>query len=289
MIKIKIIGGLGNQLFQYAAARALATKLGVKVSLDISAYESYDLHPFLLDKFNCNADFYKEKSLVEKFVLKAFSFKIFKKFTFIFFNKYYIENDILFDNNIFKVKDNTKLFGYFQSEMYFADIREQLLQELTLIEPLSSAEMNICNEIKASKSVSLHIRRGDYLYSDNANKTHGVCNNEFFEKSISYLENEGVIGNDSILYIFSDDIAWCRNNLNFKYKMIFVDGNSNSPEIDMFLMSQCDHHIISNSTFSWWSAWLNPSDNKVVVSPELWFKNTDMDSKDIIPKSWIRL
>lgn len=287
MIKVRVIGGLGNQLFQYATARALAENLGTLTTMDVSVFKSYDVHPFRLDKFNCNTVFSDKSFLFRRLLERNFLQKILMRLGML--NKYYFEDSLFFNKNVLLLKNETNLFGYFQTEKYFVNIRQKLLEELTLTDELNEVEQALSEQIKKSNSVSIHIRRGDYISNHSASHVHGVCDSSYFKKSLEYLEEKGILDENSHLYLFSDDIDWCRENLNFGYKTIFIEGCSERPEVDMILMSQCQHHIISNSTFSWWGAWLNSNETKVVIAPIKWFKSAELDSKDIIPESWVKL
>jgi hypothetical protein len=287
MIKVKVIGGLGNQLFQYATARSLAEKSGKSVVLDVSAFQSYDVHPLRLDKFNCKASYDLNSHFfnnilnipIIKFSLRRLGM----------LNNYYFEEGLGFDENLLSQPDKNKLFGYFQTEKYFSSIRQELLKELTLMNELTEVEQDICNQIKNANSVSIHIRRGDYILNEKANNIHGICDSSYFIKALVFLKSIGSIDENSRLFVFSDDIKWCCENLDFGFQTTFVEGSSERPEVDMVLMSRCNHQIISNSTFSWWGAWLNPNDAKVVIAPIKWFQSAEFDSIDIIPESWVKL
>lgn len=288
MIKVKAIGGLGNQLFQYATARAIAEKRGDGVVVDMSDFSSYKTHPFCLNKFRCKATYESKPKLINKLLSNEKIRNSLQKLGFI--KKYYFETQLPFNEDVLLNNSINYLTGYFQSEKYFLSIRECLLEELTLIEDLNIAEIAVSKAIKNAKnSISIHIRRGDYVSNEGANKTHGVCDSDYFKKALNYFSERKLLDEHTELFIFSDDIEWCRNNLSFDYKMNFVDGSSERPEVDMVLMSQCKHQVISNSTFSWWGAWLNKNDEKVVVAPKEWFKSTDLDSTDIVPNQWIKL
>lgn len=288
MIKIKAIGGLGNQLFQYATARAIAEKRADNVVVDTSGFESYRTHPFCLDKFNCKATYDAKQSWVNKFLSNEKIKKLLQKLGFI--KKYYFETKLTFNEELLLKNNIDYLAGYFQSEKYFLSIRECLLDELTLVKKLNESESSVSNAINNAKnSISIHIRRGDYVSNESANKTHGVCDSDYFKKALNYFSEKKLLDKNTELFIFSDDIEWCRNNLQFDYNMNFVDGSSEKPEVDMVLMSQCKHQIISNSTFSWWGAWLNNNYDKVVVAPKEWFKSTELDSTDIVPDNWVKL
>lgn len=287
MIKVKVIGGLGNQLFQYATGRAVAEKLGTTLIIDISAFQSYNIHPLRLNKFKCRGVF----SPKTKFFDKLLKVNIIRRVSLLLglLNNYYYEKGLAYNENVFSINTESTLVGHFQSEKYFLSIRNELLSELLLIKDLSGPEKRVECSIKNTNSIAIHIRRGDYISNQSANIIHGTCDNTYFNKAISFLENNAVLNDSSCLYVFSDDISWCRDNLKFNYKCVFVEGRADKPEVDMYLMSLCQHQIISNSTFSWWGAWLNKNENKTVIAPANWFKSDKHDSRDIIPETWIKL
>lgn len=284
MIKVRINGGLGNQLFQYATAYALAKKMNVSMQVDISEAMKYRVHPLRLDKLSCSVPFSKKINIIDKILLHpriiSYSSKL--------LNRYYMEPNLRYCDFSSRMENNLFLIGYFQSELYFREYRTELLEEFRPKKNFSPYQENIKKKISSSNSLSIHIRRGDYISNPDASSVHGICDKAYFNRSIDYLQEKGVISEKTNFFIFSDDIKWCRDNLNFPYETIFVEGDSESPELDMWLMSYCNHHIISNSTFSWWGAWLNIYPNKCVIAPLDWFK-TLHDSTDIVPESWVRL
>jgi hypothetical protein len=286
MVKVKIIGGLGNQMFQYAAAKALAVKHNTDVSANISAFSSYEVHPLSIDKLSCNCKFDSRGNFLSKVIDFPYFRNVCSKFSH-FFNVY-IEKDLSYNSEFFNSNKGVSLFGYFQSEKYFLNIRELLLEEFSLNTPLDKHESSIESQITESDSVAIHIRRGDYISDKSANSIHGTCNSEYFINSLSKLNELNLLSDATILFIFSDDIEWCQANLSFEYRTVFVEGSSARPEVDIHLMSKCKHQIISNSTFSWWGAWLNTNPNKCVIAPIQWFK-TLHDSTDIVPEQWKRL
>ena len=286
MIKVKIIGGLGNQMFQYAVAKALAVKNNTEVSVNISAFGSYTVHPLSLDKLSCNCKFDSRGNFLSKIMNLPYFRNTFSKFGHIL--NVYIEKGLSYNAELFNSNKDVSLFGYFQSEKYFLNIRDILLNEFSLSAPLGKHEATVENRITKSESVAIHIRRGDYISDKSANSVHGTCESAYFINALSHLEKSHLLSSASVLFVFSDDIEWCQDNLSFGYQTVFVKGNSARPEVDIHLMSKCKHQIISNSTFSWWGAWLNTNPNKCVVAPLQWFKKSH-DSNDIVPEKWKRL
>lgn len=262
----KISDGLGNQLFQYALGRSISYKKGTILKLDTSAFDrNYKFRNYQLDKYNIvKNDF----TFIENFVYSNF-YRIIKKIItkFNLKNKFYKniyweKKEFDFDSNVFKVNSNY-FFGYWQDFRYFKDIRTILLDEFKLLEHLNSNNSQVMQEIKSTQSISLHVRRGDYL-----NITHQqVCDLEYYKKAIDLITTE--IKNPHF-FIFSDDIEWVKENLQINYDKTFVDFNQNNPEYDLELMKSCKHNIIANSTFSWWGAWLNNNESKIVISPKYW-------------------
>lgn len=288
MIRIKIVGGLGNQMFQYAAAKALASKYGVSVVADVSAFASYDVHPLKLSELKCDCQFESKEGLLFKILRIPLISRLLLKYSKLF--DLYVERDLTFNLKLFDLSKNASLVGYFQSEKYFDFIRDELLEEFQLQNPLSEREENVKEAIIESNSISMHIRRGDYLSNTAANAVHGVCDESYFSNALAYLEGQGELTTDTKLFVFSDDIEWCKENLNFGLYTEFVKPDLDRPEVDIHLMSKCKHNIIANSSFSWWGAWLNKNHSKVVVAPRKWFSNSEKyDSGDIVPERWIRI
>ena len=252
MIIVRVVGGLGNQMFQYAYARALSLA-GFDVKLDISKFKKYKLHGgYQLDKFKIDL------KIADSFSI--FSGKIgFKK------NKK--EKNLLFDKNFKSPKGNEYIKGYFQTEKYFLEIRETLLKEFSIHQEISKETESLAKKISTLKNTcSLHIRRGDYISDEKANKVHGTCNLDYYQRAIQIINKKY---DNVTFYIFSDDISWTKKNLKAE-KVVFVDIKS-IPHEDMYLMSLCKHNITANSSFSWWGAWLNKNEKKTIIAPKQWF------------------
>lgn len=286
MLIIKIIGGLGNQMFQYAYAKALQQK-GYEVKIDISAFETYKLHGgYQLDKYNIDLDS-SIKDENEKFYKNTFFYKVLRRFG-MDFSRRIKEKSLLFDNRFLEIEDNSYLDGYFQCEKYFKDIREIILKQFTINQEISNYTKEIENKIQNSQnSCSMHIRRGDFVNSTNIN-IHGACDIAYYKKAIKYLEDKIV---DMNYFIFSDDIEWVKENLAIE-NAIYIDSKEKRiPHEDIYLMSLCKNNIIANSSFSWWSAWLNKNEKKIVIAPKRWFADDKLESqsKDIVCESWVRI
>lgn len=291
MITVILLGGLGNQMFQYAAGRALSLKLQSGLSVDT----------FLLRK--------KTKTTARNFELNVFNIeireinplknKLITK-SFFFLNKYGLKNLIFglcdifcdqkaqsFDQRFNNIDRDITLFGYFQNENYFKSISGNLREDFRFINPLLGENADIANKIGSTASVSIHIRRGDYL---NPNVNLSLLNIEYYRRAISYIQEKIT---DPVFYIFSDDINWVKENLDLSQSPhTFIDWNTgNRSFLDMQLMSLCQHNIIANSSFSWWGAWLNCNPDKIVIAPDTWYKNETAADFPIgfIPEKWVIL
>jgi len=272
MIVVTLYGGLGNQMFQYAVAKSLALKCNQSLAIDISRFEDYKLHNYSLYHFNIKAKIYKEPNWY------------FKKFQSLFFKKIsYIEKDFGFDEKVLNLKaDYIYLDGYFQTENYFIDYENEIRDDFRLISNIKNETKEILNSIKSINSVTIHIRRGDYLN----NPKHYIETEEYYKNAIELIEKKV---ENPVFVIFSDDMDWVKNNFHLKYKTIYVDfNNAFSNFEDLHLMSNCKHNIITNSSFSWWGAWLNENNNKIVIAPKKWY-NDNSNSKDVVPSTWIKI
>jgi hypothetical protein len=183
-------------------------------------------------------------------------------------------------------KDNKYYVGFWQNEKYFQEISDVIRKNFTLKKKTSIVFNNNLQKVNGSQnSISIHVRRTDIL--DPKNKYGGICDLEYYNKAIKYLVDK--IDSNITLFIFSDDIEWCKENLKFPFPMTFVS----SPEIpdyeELILMSKCKHNIIANSSFSWWGAWLNQNRDKIVVGPKKWVRMSEKNFKDIVPESWHRI
>ena len=267
MIIVRIVGGLGNQMFQYAYAKSLQQK-GFDVQIDISKFKTYKLHGgYHLDSYNIDLQ-------------KAGSLDTF--LSLLKLKKNVKEKSLLFDENLLKLKGNEFVKGYFQTEKYFLSIREILLKQFTIKTALSDSTKEYSKEIHQHKnSCSLHIRRGDYITDEKANSVHGTCDLNYYAAAIKLINEKF---DTTHFFVFSDDIAWTKENLPLK-NATYID-HKTIPHEDMFLMSLCKHNITANSSFSWWGAWLNQYQNKTVIAPKKWFVS---QKNEVASKNWIQL
>ena len=293
---IKLMGGLGNQMFQYAFAFVLAKKFGTQITLDLSWFENvktsenvtsreFDLDVFNLDYESATQEDLEkivrsdDRSIVQKLLWKAFKVK-----------KYNPQKNAIiqkvgynFDKNLLS---SSKYYycGYFQNEKYFVNEREELLKCFSSKLPLDEKTQGFLNQILATNSVSIHVRRGDYVTLECVNKFHGTCGLDYYQKAIEYIAKH--VKNPHF-FLFSDDIDWVIKNLKIEHPFTVVDSNQEKGWLDLELMKQCKHNIVANSSFSWWGAWLNENPQKIVIAPKKW--NTKSKNCKIIPNEWIKL
>jgi hypothetical protein len=283
MIAVRLIGGLGNQMFQYAAGQSLAARLGTNLVLDTRDFEHYTLYEYGLHKFSISAPVASPGDLARwpSWIRRGSRFL----WRIGIHTRWYQESHFHYDAEWESIIDGTIIDGYFQSERYFAGIFESLRREFVPVASLSYHNAHYADLARACESVAIHVRRGDYVTNLNTLKVHGLCSPAYFEASIAYMRER--LDNPRF-FVFSNDMEWVRENLKLGDDAVFVTGNGKNPEIDIYLMTQCNHHIIANSSFSWWGAWLNPSNSKIVIAPEQWFVKT-VDTSDLIPPQWIRI
>ena len=280
MIITKIKGGLGNQLFQYATGRAVASHHKLPLKLDLTWFETHKLHNgYRLDQLDIQADIAIKDEIINMKGGNNVLFSALRKAGLVKRRSYFKQkNSSYFDASIFK-NNFIYLNGYWQNELYFSNIRELLLRELSPINSMNDFGCAYLENIKNSNSVSLHVRRGDYLNLKNI----GVLDVDYYTKAVEYIIKN--VENPTF-YIFSDDLEWCKNSLGFLGDCIYVDRTQTEID-DLKLMSSCRHNIIANSSFSWWGAWLNQNPKKNVIAPKGWFLNDPESSKVILP-DWVR-
>ncbi len=291
MTVVNILGGLGNQMFQYAFAYTYSIKKESVVKLDIGSFKTYDLREYELSLFNVSLEIasvkeaknlkYKKENLFQKIVRKI------RKKSLPTSNNYYNELHFNFDKKVYDAKGDIYFEGYWQSEKYFLEYRGELIKEFTLKEKLHIQSQIYQKEIAKTESVSLHIRRGDYVSNSHTNSVHGTCTLDYYRNAVLAIKEK--IKNVHF-FSFSDDLDWAKEHLNFMNNITFIElGNDIPDHEEMYLMSLCKHNIIANSSFSWWGAWLNQNPKKMVIAPQKWFNDTSIDTSDLIPKGWIRL
>ena len=287
-ITCRVHGGIGNQLFCYAAARALSVRNNVSLKIDhISGFKNDRSY-----KRNYSLDYFRipcEK--IDKPISKIY-LKLLKSASihFQFFKKYYLlQKNIDYDPSIVNLKINNNIYieGYWQSEKYFKDIDKIIRSDLEFVIPLKISSLPIVSKIKSANSVAIHVRFFDNL---NVHNTNNISKN-YYIKSMKEIEKKIL---NPQYFIFSNDIKaakkmgiWKNKDITF---MTFDDFQTQD-YIDLWLMSLCNHFIIANSTFSWWAAWLSKSKNKIIFAPKKEIRHGIMwwGFNGLIPENWIKL
>jgi len=291
MIVTKLIGGLGNQMFQYAAGKALACKHNTELKVDVSelnqsSEDRYTQRHYELDIFASDIEIAKNTDILPFFnkdngkIKREFQ----RRFPFLFNTLHAVESGNNYHPEFKKYPKNAYLRGFWQSELYFKEYEIEIRKDFQFKQSVIEACKPLINKIAPINTVSLHVRRGDYVNNPSANKFHGLCSPQYYEQAVSYISKSQ---KHIEVVVFSDDTAWCKENLKFDVPIHFLE--TGSAYEDMYLMSHCKHNVIANSSFSWWGAWLNNNRNKIVVAPQKWFADTSVNTSDIIPASWIKL
>jgi len=283
LIISRLNGGLGNQMFQYALGRSLALKHNTNLGLDISSYHlgggvtqrKFALDDFTIDSETVDLSDHKPNDGITQYLQR--------------FYPYYRRNEIQertfnFDPNILKASRECILTGYWQSEKYFKEAESVIRRDFSFKKLVYLHLEKTSSDIENSHSVSIHFRRGDYVENEQVNKIHGVCDFDYYMGALKILNAKY---SDLKLFVFSDDIQWVMTNFEIGQEIDFIDTGSDTS--DMYLMSLCKHHIIANSSFSWWGAWLGRFSDKTVIAPKSWFKTTARKTDDLLPPSWIRI
>jgi hypothetical protein len=283
---VKIIGGLGNQMFQYAFYKKI-NSIYRDCKVDVTEFENYPLHNgYEIERIFAVSS--PKATKQEKNKLSNSGDSILQKVKRFLFGKKaseYHESSADFNEKVFQLNQPTYFDGYWQSEKYFKGIEEDVRKDFTFKGELSDKNHMLANEMQQNQSISIHVRRGDYIGND---LYEGICDLNYYNQAIQYIRSKV---ESPTFYIFSNDISWCRENLELlDFATTYVDWNKKTDSyLDMYLMSNCKYNIIANSSFSWWGAWLNNYENKIVVAPKKWVNNEQLNSDDIVPQSWVRL
>ena len=314
MVTVKIHGGLGNQMLEYAFGRALALRNHDDLQVDPSSL--YDITVREPDRFRKKYDTtwrkgvkYRSYGLADVFsiaprfnMMASFESTVKIPYVATVVNKYYPalfakmgiwkyvkEKGMRFNPAMFELAGDVYLEGYWRSEKYFKDYADAIRKDFTFRHALEGDSARLGKEIAVGNSVCLHVRRGDNVWNPASQKTHLVILMSYYERAIALMKEKA--GADIKLYVFSDDIAWCRENMKFDVPIEFV-GDEHKGIQDgghLQLMSFCKNFIIPESTFSWWAAWLSSNKNKVVIAPDVMFKDLTIETQDMIPEGWIRI
>lgn len=298
MIVVELMGGLGNQLFQYALGKNLALKNRTELFIDTRflmsrqvesrnvTYRNYDLDIFTVNPPRVSLAISLRYGISSSFVRRQAK-RIVNRFgaigplTYVHERKPY-----QYDNRIAELGDNTYISGYWQSIRYLQPVEKQLRTELRFADLIPAPALALAEEIKNENSVCVHVRRSDFV----ANSRHNIVQPVYYQQAERLLEERVTT---PVYYVFSDDIEWCRNNLQFSRPTVFIgkEWAGNRAQTHLQLMTLCRHYIIPNSTFGWWAAWLNPDPNKIVIAPKNWVyaDGRFIRSDELIYPDWITI
>ena len=273
-VTIKVSGGLGNQLFQYAAARSLAVRLNATLQLDLSFYSRRRHRTFGLAEFPIQATRASPRSpmwFLRLTCLQRFG------------NRVYTEPSLRFDSAFLNLPAPVVLSGYFQSASYFEEYSDLIREELCPPTPSASNILRLAEILNENDSVSLHVRRGDYASNSKNRSIYSECTPDYYRKALQLVPGRGPV------VVFSDDMKWAKENLPQSDRYAYSgDFGSSTATQDLWLMTKARHHIIANSTFSWWGAWLAQAEFGQKISPNRWFQRQDLSCLDLIPAKWLR-
>jgi hypothetical protein len=289
LIATSIRAGLGNQMFQYAAARRLAVRTGGELVLVLDGPEKYRLEVFGIAGRTVPGGtapapkrrFFSFRSAVPEIPMMR------EKFIFDMIPQsgtQALTGDLLFEPDLLHWRGHVLLRGYWQDERYFADIRPRLLRDFSLKRPLDARSRECLARIRAGVSAFFHIRRGDYL-SPEFFPLFGVCAADYYHSALEILRARvpGVK-----IFVFSDDPGWVRENAIGGAGAEIVDWNGDAPAHDLVLMRACGHAVIANSSFGWWGAWMGERPESIIIAPKIWYKAVP-EYRDIVPARWMRI
>lgn len=299
MIIVRLMGGMGNQMFQYALGRALARRRGAELKLDLSflldrtpranfTFRDYDLDIFnLKPEFAKGTESYVDNQVSKRGRLAAFAHRL-KARLWPYRYRVVQEQYYHFDPAILDTPDQSYLIGFWQTPKYFEESEAEIRREFSFKRDLSGPAKEVSRKIRAVNSVCVNVRRADYVTNPEANKFHGVCGVDYYHRAEQMM---AVKTEEPHFFIFSDDIAWCEKNLAFDGPMTFVSHDCAGDKFGFYLqlMRQCRHFIIPNSSFAWWAAWMNNDTNKIVIAPRNWFVDRSINTSDLTPTNWIRI
>jgi hypothetical protein len=304
VIIVRLVGGLGNQMFQYAAGRRLSILHNTDLKLDTNQFQYYEGRSYSLQPFRIQGHLATPNEIAavrgrDKRRWSRLAFEASQVLKPYYRRSVFREKSLYqYDSKILKTQPDVYLEGYFQAQQYFAAIEDVIRSEFTIEVAQDAQSRDLAEQIAATRSVSVHVRRGDYVSVPHIQRIHNVCGLSYYRKCIGLMATQLA---DPHFFVFSDDPDWVRANLDaghlrldFSATVVSHNGRKRAYE-DLRLMSACKHNIIANSSFSWWGAWLNPDPNKIVMAPARWVKPSPDDSRpptsgcQIVPDSWTQI
>jgi len=287
-IIIRLSGGLGNQLFQYATGRYIATKNNAELMVDDTML---NVHRYGVTKRAYELDFYhiraRKLSTEEKIILQL---RVRRPFRYLYDVRiikssfiYYRESHFEFDPKLHQLTGNLIIEGYWQSERYFNKIAEDIRRDLQPVTPPQVTIQGLLDQVMGTNSVSIHVRRGDFIHNPRAASSHVVCDLLYYQRAVAFIAERVT---NPVFFVFTDDPDWVSKYFDINFPMVLVSRPRSIPAYeDLRLMSHCANNIMANSSFSWWGSWLNPNPEKIVVAPVRWFQE-EKNMQDLIPHTW---
>jgi hypothetical protein len=289
-VLVHLLGGLGNQMFQYAAARAVAERCKAPLVLDASWLTDPAQRPFALRPFHIKAEVLQPAPFRSplSLALWRFSRRLNRRFAPRRLGvPIHREKSFRYDDSVQSCRAPVYMYGYFQSEKYFADCRDVIFDDFQIPSPPGPAARRLLDRIQASDAVCVHIRRGDYVTDPAVHAFHGLCALDYYRRGLDEVTRHLARPE---CFVFSDDPVWAREHLKLSAPMTIVDIHGpNEAHEDLRLMAACHSYVIANSSLSWWGAWLGRRSGKRVVAPRQWFRSASRDASDLIPDHWVRL
>ena len=292
---MRLFGGLGNQLFQYALGRNLSLNHKVPLSFDLSGFEprsGVTQRQFALAPFNLPATIATPKTIAALTAkglpawVRPFWRRVERRLP-LRWRRTIMESRRTFQAEVLQAEANVYVSGYWQEERYFAAVAAQVREDIIRRRTFAGGLGELAQEIERTRAVSVHVRRGDYVNSAATAGTHGSCSSEYYAKAERWIEER--LGGPRY-FVFSDDIGWASKHLVLRHPAVFVSGRFKQPEhVDLWLMSLCRHHLIANSSFSWWGAWLGEQPGSVIVAPRQWFAPTAGRVDSPVPDRWVKV
>lgn len=294
MIVVRLMGGLGNQMFQYAFGKYLSVKNNTELKLDLTilGYRNHQNPLAIFRDFELNIfdsthtiataeEIDRYNRVGKRNLFKSMIHSVKNKFR---GSKNVFQEGHNYDHKYLQITDDHCIIGRWQSERFFYEIKDVIKKEFQFKKVLNESN-DYFKRIRSGNSVAVHVRRGDYVTNIGYAERIGALNLDYYLRSAAYLKGKV---KDLQFFVFSDDIAWCKEQ--FKSSdFIFVEqkGEFNKPEFDLQLITKCDYHIISNSTFSWWGAWLSEKANSIIIAPKTWAKSKEYTPDYIVPDRWV--
>jgi hypothetical protein len=301
-VLVTLAGGLGNQMFQYAVARGIAYRNNCDLKIDYGNHfnppelPELETRLFGLNHFNISGRTIDRREY-PWFFSHSFYYRAWRLLQRkgLLPGKWLIVNEpenkqFCFDPMLFQLRSKANvwlIYGFWQTPKYFADIEPIIRNEFNLVEPLDVKNIEMLTNIRQTNSIGIHIRRGDYVYNQDVAEVLGTLDLNYYYLAIEKIVK--VIA-DPRFYIFSDDPEWVKQNIHLPYPVTLVTHNGKEKDfLDLYLMSQCKHHIIANSSFSWWAAWLGKKTDQIIFAPKNYFRNKGKHTPDLYPETWALL